>query len=160
MIGKTPSLDSKGLEGLPGRIVNKNESLLPSLVLLPIQGHSQAPVLKSSVGNAKLLPHGHGGFYSGKSSALLQNSTARPLTDLGPTVGAVEPLIQGPSGGSKSSLGISTIQELKKNRFSVPMPVTEKPLVSGKPIDLDKKSKSLLEEYFSVRDCEEAKLCV
>jgi hypothetical protein len=47
-------------------------------------------------------------------SALLQNSTARPLTDLGPTVGAVEPLIQGPSGGSKSSLGISTIQELEK----------------------------------------------
>lgn len=155
-----PSIDSDGLEGQPGRIVNKNESLVPSPALLPSQGRSQAPVLKSSVGNAKLLPHGPGGFYSGKSSALLQNSTARPLTALGPTVGAAEPLIHGPSGGSKSSLGIPKVQELEKDRFSVPMPVTEKPLASGKPTDLDKKSKSLLEEYFSVRDCEEAKLCV
>ena len=55
MIRKMPSLDSKGLEGLPGRIVNKNESLVPSPALLPSQGRSQAPVLKSSVGNAKLF---------------------------------------------------------------------------------------------------------
>jgi hypothetical protein len=62
MIRKMPSLGSKGLEGLPGRIVNKNESLVPSSALLPSQGRSQAPVLKSSVGNAKLLLHGAGGF--------------------------------------------------------------------------------------------------
>lgn len=156
-----PAMDSDGLEGLSGRLLNKNDNLVPSPALPLSQGRSQAPVLKPSVGNARLLPQGTGGFLTGKPSALLQNSTARSLTASGPNVGAAEPLIQGLSGGSKSTVGTSKVQEFEKDRFSAPMPIVEKPLASGKPpADLDKKSKSLLEEYFSVRDCEEAKLCV
>lgn len=155
-----PVMDSDGLEGLPRRIVNKNEGL-PSAALTPIQGRTQAPVLKPSVGNARLLPQGTGGLFSGKPSALLQNISAKPLAAPGLIAGAAEPLFQGPSGGSKSSAGISRVQELERDRFSAPMPVMDKPLASGKPpADLDKKSKSLLEEYFSARDFEEAKLCV
>ena len=156
-----PAMDSDGLEGLHGRMVNKNESLVPSPALHPSQGRSQGPVIKPSVVNARFLPQGTGGLFSGKSSALLQNSAARPLTASGPNAGTAEPLIQGISGGSKSSAGISKVQELEKDKLSAPIPVMEKPLALGKPpTDLDKKSKSLLEEYFSVRDCEEAKLCV
>jgi len=100
-------------------------------------------------------------FFSGKPSALLQNSSGRPLAASGLISGAAEPPFQGPSGASKSSAGISKVQELEKDRLSAPMPVMEKPLALGKPpTDLDKKSNSLLEEYFSARDFEEAKLCV
>lgn len=156
-----PAMDSDGLEGLHGRIVNKNESLVPSPALHPSQGRSQGPGLKPSVGNARFLPQGTGGFFSGKPSALLQNSAARPMTVSGPNAGAAEPLIQGLSGGTKPSAGIPKVQELEKDRFSAPIPVVEKPLALGKsPTELNKKTKSLLEEYFSVRDCEEAKLCV
>jgi len=90
-----PAMDSDGLESLSGRLLNKNDNLVPSPALPLSQGRSQAPVIKPSVGNARLLPQGTGGFLTGKPSALLQNSTARPLTASGPNVGAAEPLIQG-----------------------------------------------------------------
>ena len=105
-----PAMDSNGLEGLSGRLVNKNENLVPSPALPPSQGRSQVPILKPSVGNARLFPQGTGGFSTGNPSALLQNSTARSLTASKPNVGAVEPLIQGLSGGSKSTVGISKVQ--------------------------------------------------
>ncbi|TJX43100.1 hypothetical protein E8P77_30545, partial [Soehngenia saccharolytica] len=95
---------------------------------------------------------------TGKSSALLQNSTARP--PLMHNVGTPEPLVQGPFGGAKPP-GISRV-EVEKDTFSAPLPVPERPVSAGKPSNefLQKKTKSLLEEYFNIRDTREAKLCL
>ncbi|GLJ48101.1 hypothetical protein SUGI_1015570 [Cryptomeria japonica] len=152
-----PVTDPEGWELFSrNRIGSKNETLMSSPVGNPSQGRTQAPVLKPSVGNAKLLPQGTGGFLTGKSSALLQNSAARP--SLVPNVGTPEPL-----GGPRSSnpSGISRV-EVEKDIFSAPPPVTERPVSAGKPPSevLHKKTISLLEEYFSIRDTKEAKLCV
>uniref|UniRef100_A0A0C9S288 TSA: Wollemia nobilis Ref_Wollemi_Transcript_21688_3067 transcribed RNA sequence n=1 Tax=Wollemia nobilis TaxID=56998 RepID=A0A0C9S288_9CONI len=151
-----PGSDPDGWEGLPrGRIGSKNEGLMSSPGVTPGQGRSQASITKPSVGNSKLLPQGTGGFLSGKPSALLQNAGGRPLASLAPNVGAPEPLSQGPFGGRASRV------EPEKDKFPASQPIAERPASAGKPPkDLDKKSKALLEEFFSVRDFNEAKLCV
>ena len=154
-----PGLED-GWEGLPrSRIPTKNEGPIPSSALLQGQGRSQAPVSKSSVINTRLLPQGTGGVFTitGKTSALLQSSTNRPLASVGPNVGPAEPLVQGQYGVSKpfNPTGVSRVQEL------APPPAAERPVVVAKPPPgLNKKSKSLLEEYFNIRDLKEAMLCV
>jgi len=88
LVPKMPTVDGDGLESLPRGIGIENEGLMSSPVLLPSEGQSQAPVLRSFVGNAMLLPQGSGGICSGKPSSILQISTARALAASVPNEGA------------------------------------------------------------------------
>jgi len=101
--------------------------------------HSPA-VSKSASMNTRLLPQGSSGIMSGKTSALLQGSgsVSRPVT-----VSAERPA--------------QSVAPL-----TVPVPV-EKPQPSGPKLSeevLQRKTKSLLEEYFNVRLLGEALQCV
>ncbi|CAL9244015.1 unnamed protein product [Arabidopsis halleri] len=101
--------------------------------------HSPA-VSKSASMNTRLLPQGSSGIMSGKTSALLQGSgsVSRPVT-----VSAVPP--------AQSAAPLT-----------VPVPV-EKPQPSAPKLSeevLQRKTKSLLEEYFNVRLRDEALQCV
>ncbi|CAH2069587.1 unnamed protein product [Thlaspi arvense] len=97
--------------------------------------HSPA-MSKSTSMNSKFLPQGSSGFMGGKTSALLQGSgsASRPLT---PPAQPAAPR-------------------------TVPVPV-EKPQPSAPKLSqevLQRKTKSLLEEYFSVRLVDEALQCL
>lgn len=107
----------------------------------------QTPLVgKAPMLNARLLPQGTGGSISNKTSALLQGagaSTTRPV-NFGP---GLEP----------------SSQVQKPVTAAAVLPLAEKPQVpaaSSKQDDLEKKTLSLLEEYFSVRLLDEALQCV
>ncbi|CAA7046368.1 unnamed protein product [Microthlaspi erraticum] len=103
-------------------------------------GPQHSPAMsKSASMNTKFLPQGSSGFLSGKTSALLQGSgsASRPVTVAAPAQPAAP--------------------------VAVPVPV-EKPQPSAAPKlseeVLKRKTKSLLEEYFSVQLLDEALQCV
>ncbi|KAF4370420.1 eukaryotic translation initiation factor [Cannabis sativa] len=108
-------------------------------------GRGPAPLVgKSTSMNTRLLPQGSGGIISGKTSALLQGSGAPP---------------------SRPSFAAETVAEVAKRApppASLP-PVVEKPqapVLGLSPAELNKKTVSLLEEYFSILILDEAKQCV
>jgi translation initiation factor 4G len=114
-------------------------------------GRVQPPLIgKSPSLNAKLLPQGSAGFISGKTSALLQGSGPPPARPSDYGFGA-EPASQVPVP-AKPVPAVSAL------------PLTEKPQAAPAPRlssdDLQKKTASLLEEYFSVRLLDEALQCV
>ncbi|XP_062157558.1 eukaryotic translation initiation factor [Alnus glutinosa] len=114
-------------------------------------GRVQPPLIgKSPSLNAKLLPQGSAGFISGKTSALLQGSGPPPTRPSDYGFGA-EPASQVPVP-AKPVPAVSAL------------PLTEKPQAAPAPRlssdDLQKKTASLLEEYFSVRLLDEALQCV
>ncbi|WJZ85378.1 hypothetical protein VitviT2T_004918 [Vitis vinifera] len=97
--------------------------------------------------NSKLLPQGSGGFISGKTSALLQGSSASTSQQPSSFVLGVEPISQTPKPVSQAA----------------PVRTPEKPQAAAprsNPVDLRRKTVSLLEEYFSVRILDEALQCV
>lgn len=97
--------------------------------------------------NSKLLPQGSGGFISGKTSALLQGSSAPSSQQPSNFVTGVEPVTQ----------------NLKPASQAAPVRSPEKPLAAAprsNTVDLRRKTVSLLEEYFSVRILDEALQCV
>ncbi|GJY87558.1 eukaryotic translation initiation factor-like protein [Tanacetum coccineum] len=94
----------------------------------------QPPLLgKTPSPSQKFLPQGSGGFISGKSSALLQGS--------------------GSPAASPASVPVS-------RPVPTPSPVAAAPVKVKNPIELKRKTKSLLEEYFSVLILDEALQCV
>ena len=113
-------------------------------------GRGQSPLVgKTAPLNSRLLPQGSGGFISGKTSALLQGSAAPPARPSNYVLGA-EPSPQVPV----SAKPIPTLSAL---------PRVEKPQASAATlnlVDLQRKTVSLLEEYFAVRLLDEALQCV
>ncbi|KAE8735444.1 Eukaryotic translation initiation factor isoform 4G-1 [Hibiscus syriacus] len=104
---------------------------------------------KSTSVNPRMLPQGSGGLMSGKTSALLQGSSTPSAKPSNPILGA-EPVAQ-PSLPAKSV------------PVAIASPVSEKPLTPASklnPADLSRKTRALLEEYFSVRLLDEALQCV
>ncbi|XP_028760877.1 eukaryotic translation initiation factor [Neltuma alba] len=102
----------------------------------------QSPLLsKSAALSSKLLPQGSGGFISGRSSALVHGG------------GGAAPTI--PSNfGSDAEAPPAKV---------APAMSSEKPLAPARKMntdDLQRKTRSLLEEYFSVRLLDEALQCV
>ncbi|MBA0622117.1 hypothetical protein Godav_007685 [Gossypium davidsonii] len=106
-------------------------------------GRGASPVVnKSTSMSQRLLPQGSGGLMSGRTSALLQGSSTPPAKPPNSILGA-ESVAQ-PSLSPK------------------PAPV-EKPLTQAARLntdDLQRKTRALLEEYFSVRLLDEALQCV
>ncbi|KAH6779366.1 MIF4G domain-containing protein / MA3 domain-containing protein [Perilla frutescens var. hirtella] len=117
-------------------------------------GRGQSPLVgKSPSVNQRLLPQGSGGFMSGKTSALLQGSSASPAPPGNYGGQAVDPRSQAPTHRQSPAASVS--------------PVTEKPsappsasTAKSNPDELKRKTVSLLEEYFSVRLLDEALQCV
>ncbi|XP_020231278.1 eukaryotic translation initiation factor isoform X2 [Cajanus cajan] len=110
-------------------------------------GRGQSPFLsKTSTVNSKLLPQGSGGLISGRSSALVHGGTpsARPA-NLG---FSTEPTPQIPEKAVKAVPAIST------EKPQAP------PATKVNSDELQRKTVSLLEEYFSVRLLDEALQCV
>ncbi|KAJ1433578.1 MIF4G-like, type 3 [Sesbania bispinosa] len=109
-------------------------------------GRGQPPFLsKSSALNSKLLPQGSGGLISGKSSALVHGGGAPPARPSNYGLGT-EPAPQNPSPVKP-----------------VPAVSSEKPQAPATKLntaDLQRKTVSLLEEYFNVRLLDEALQCV
>ncbi|OVA11030.1 MIF4G-like [Macleaya cordata] len=113
----------------------------------------QSPLMsKSSSLNSKLLPQGSGGIITGKTSALLQGAGAPAARPSSFIPGAVaEPLVQNP-GPARPIPPVAPV-----------VPVPEKksaPATKLNMADLQKKTVSLLKEYFSIRILDEALQCV
>ncbi|OMO98326.1 MIF4G-like, type 3 [Corchorus capsularis] len=101
---------------------------------------------KSASMNTRLLPQGSGGLMSGRTSALLQGSSTPPARPSNSILGA-EPVAQPPVYAKPAPVS----------------PVVEKPQVPAASLntdDLRRKTKALLEEYFSIRLLDEALQCV
>ncbi|CAN4113254.1 unnamed protein product [Withania somnifera] len=112
-------------------------------------GRSQPPLVgKTPSLNPRLLPQGSGGFVSGRPSALLQGSGGPPARPLGYGFG-MDPASQ-VAGPVRPPLA------------TILPPVAENPQVPAaiSTAELKRKTKSLLEEYFSVRLLDEALQCV
>ncbi|KAE8705931.1 Eukaryotic translation initiation factor isoform 4G-1 [Hibiscus syriacus] len=104
---------------------------------------------KSTSVNPRMLPQGSGGLMSGKTSALLQGSSIPPAKPSNPILGA-EPVAQPSLPGKSVPVAIASA-------------VLEKPLTPASklnPADLSRKTRALLEEFFSVRLLDEALQCV
>ncbi|KAG2668186.1 hypothetical protein I3843_15G143500 [Carya illinoinensis] len=128
---------------------NRSMSRGDASVLQPA-GRGQSPVIGKAALNTRLLPQGSGGFISGKTSALLQGSGPLPARPPNFGLGADEPAPQVPVP-AKPVPAASTL------------PLAEKPLAPAARLnvdDLQRKTISLLEEYFSIRLLDEALQCV
>ncbi|ESQ42611.1 hypothetical protein EUTSA_v10012738mg [Eutrema salsugineum] len=132
---------ARRMPGMPGAD-NDNWEVPRSRSMSRRDGPGPSPAMsKSTSMNTRLLPQGSSGFMSGKTSALLQGSgsVSRPpsISEFGRPQAAAAPL-------------------------NVPVPV-EKPQPSAPKLSQEvfkRKTKSLLEEYFSVRLLDEALQCV
>ncbi|CAL5434946.1 unnamed protein product [Camellia sinensis] len=102
---------------------------------------------KPALFNSRLLPQGSGGFITGMTSALLQGNSAPP-SQPSSFASVVEPITQAPKPVTLApSANLSP----------------EKPLASAAKLnhaDLQRKTVSLLEEYFSIQLLDEALQCV
>ncbi|KHN14133.1 Eukaryotic initiation factor iso-4F subunit p82-34 [Glycine soja] len=112
---------------------------------MPTGGRGQSPFLsKTSTVNSKLLPQGSGGIISGRSSALVHGAGA-PVRS--PNLGfSAEPTPQIPSPVKAVS--------------AIPSEKPQPPAAKLNIDELQRKTVSLLEEYFSVRLLDEALQCV
>ncbi|KAL4332259.1 hypothetical protein GQ457_07G041480 [Hibiscus cannabinus] len=109
-------------------------------------GHAPSPLTnKSTPMNPRLLPQGSGGLMSGRTSALLQGSSTPPVRLSNSILGA-EPVAQ-PSLSAKPA-PVAAVS---------PPPTQAAKL---KPDDLLRKTRALLEEYFSIKLLDEALQCV
>lgn len=138
-----PGMDNDNWEVTRSRSMPRNDSSQSA-------GRVQPQFIgKSPVSNPRLLPQGSSGLISGRSSALLQGSSAPQVRPTNYGIGFESPR-QDPSPVGQ----IPTV--------SVP-PVTAKqtaPSVRLNTEELRRKTISLLEEYFSVRILDEALQCV
>ncbi|PPS03902.1 hypothetical protein GOBAR_AA16751 [Gossypium barbadense] len=110
-------------------------------------GHVPPPLVdKSSLMNPRLLPQGSAGLMTGRTSALLQGSSTPPAQPSNSLLGA-EPVAQ-----PTRPVPVAAVS-----------PVVEKPQDSAAKLNTDelrRKTRALLEEYFSVRLLDEALQCV
>ncbi|KAL8497574.1 hypothetical protein ACS0TY_021056 [Phlomoides rotata] len=131
-----PGMDNDNWEVPKSRSMPRGDVSSSARVQPPLVGKS--PSL-----NQRFLPQGTGSFMGSKTSALLQGpeGSTRPTNYGGP---AVDPTPQAPASIKQA-------------------PVVEKPLPPAVGLnvnELKRKTKSLLEEYFSVRLLDEALQCV
>ncbi|KAL4191380.1 hypothetical protein AMTRI_Chr07g29600 [Amborella trichopoda] len=155
---------TRKMPGMPG--LDDNWEVPRSRSMLKTEGQSlSSNRMPSSIApkqgslNSKMLPQGTGGLIPGKTSALLQGGpTSRIQSGL---VSGLEPKAVAPVGYPKPYE--PKPYEPKPYEPPVPNPL-EKAVpaqqVRQPPVDLVRKTKSLLEEYFSVRDLNEAMECV
>ncbi|XP_054806448.1 eukaryotic translation initiation factor-like [Prosopis cineraria] len=102
----------------------------------------QSPLLsKPAALSSKLLPQGSAGFISGRSSALVHGGSG------------ASPTIPSNFGSNAEALPVKVVSAMPSEK-----PVSPAPKM--KTDDLQRKTRSLLEEYFSVRILEEALQCV
>eukprot|EP01018_Ginkgo_biloba_P036008 Gb_34750 [translate_table: standard] len=162
MPGFVLGIESDGSEAFSFGRKNSRESFMLSPGLLPGQGRAQNTMPKLPVGSARLPPQGNAGFISGKISGSFQNSAARPTAPSKPIIEATEPPNQAHYGGFRQpGFVVPHAQEQGKERFPGPPSAAERPIAATRSsAELYKKSKSLLEEYFNIRDLKEAMQCV
>ncbi|PPR95379.1 hypothetical protein GOBAR_AA25283 [Gossypium barbadense] len=105
-------------------------------------GRASPVVNKSTSMNQRLLPQGSGGLMSGRTSALLQGSSTPPAKP------------------PNSILGAESVAQASLS--PKPAPVEKPPTQAARlnTDDLQRKTRALLEEYFSVRLLDEALQCV
>lgn len=152
-----PVVDSEGWETYSSKNKNKipREGLIPAPNVIPgrpLVG-APAPGPRPNSASSKLLPQGSGGPFFGRPSALLGDSALRTAP---PAPRVLEPLNQGQFG--------TNVKLPDKETINVPPPKVPPPKQTAPPAlssaALEKKSDSLLKEYLSVGDLNEAKLCV
>ncbi|XP_042497802.1 eukaryotic translation initiation factor-like [Macadamia integrifolia] len=118
-------------------------------------GCVQSPLIgKPGSFNSKLLPQGSGGLITGKTSALLGSGAppARPSS----LVSGLDPVAQSP-------VPVRPVPAPSAVPVPVPAPAPEKalaPQMRANPAELQRKTISLLEEFFHVRLLDEALQCV
>lgn len=142
---RMPGIDNDNWEVPRSRSMPRGEGV-PNQPVVCVQ---PALIGKSPSLNQRLLPQGSGGLISGRSSALLQGSGA-PLVR-SPSFG-VDPVSQAPAPAPARPVPTVSVA-----------PATEKPLApaaKSNTEELKRITKSLLEEYFSVRILDEALQCV
>ncbi|KAG9455904.1 hypothetical protein H6P81_000412 [Aristolochia fimbriata] len=136
-----PGIDSDNWEVPRSRSMTKSDGQIPRI---------QAPLVsRPGSFNSKLLPQGSGGLITGKTSALLQGSG-------------------GPPPRSNLVPGVETVPQNATPVKSYTPPLASAPPATGtsspaprvNPVELRRKTISLLEEYFSVRILGEAMQCV
>ncbi|GLU10278.1 hypothetical protein SLE2022_270970 [Rubroshorea leprosula] len=110
-------------------------------------GRNQSPMInKSTSMNSRYLPQGSAGLISGKTSALLQGSSAPPPRPANSILGA-EPVSQIPLAARPAPAAAVAMPPVMEGS-------------QGNPDDLRRKTIALLEEYFGIRVLDEALLCV
>eukprot|EP00262_Sarcandra_glabra_P001251 TRINITY_DN11284_c1_g1_i1.p1 TRINITY_DN11284_c1_g1~~TRINITY_DN11284_c1_g1_i1.p1 ORF type:complete len:804 (-),score=175.31 TRINITY_DN11284_c1_g1_i1:1439-3850(-) len=133
-----PGIDDDNWEVPRGRSMPKSDAqLLPSV-------RGQTPLINRPAPpfNSKLLPPGSGGLITGKTSALLQGSGGPPTRP--------SSLVSGVDNPPQNLGPMKPISQ-----------IPEKPLAPKlNPVNLRKKTISLLEEYFNVLILDEALECV
>lgn len=160
--GYIPGVESEGWEvfSYGRRSKVSREGLIPPPNTLP--GRSAGMPVSGTVPNSttsKLLPQGSGGLGYGRQSALLNDSAAKagtpPIHRQG--VGTAESVGQGQGHYGTAPRNAAVV--LEQERVTVPLKQMAPP-ASSPPAALSKKSESLLKEYLSVADLNEAMLCV
>lgn len=159
MPGYIPVMESEGWETFSIGRKSKigKEGLVPTLNMIPgrtVGIPTSGP--KPNSASSKLLLQGSGSSFLGRPSALLSNSSAKPVAPiLGQNAGILQSTSQGEHGVSQRNfVGI-----LEQERVAGP-PKQTGTEVSLYPAALSKKAESLLKEYLSVVDLKEAMLCV
>lgn len=131
---------TRKMPGMPGLGLDNDNWEVPRTRSMPRGGDQSGsrvqPMNKSPILNSKFLPQVPSGFITGKTSALLQGASA-------PEPKPVEPIIQTP-------------KPVAAPIVSSPAP----PATLSNLAELQRKTISLLEEYFDIRMLDEAKLCV
>ncbi|GMI92857.1 eukaryotic translation Initiation Factor isoform 4G1 [Hibiscus trionum] len=109
-------------------------------------GHAPSPLTnKSAPMNPRLLPQGSSGLMSGRTSALLQGSSTPPSRPSNSILGA-EPVAQPSLSAKPAPVAAVSPPPTQASRLN--------------PDDLLRKTRALLEEYFSIRLLDEALQCV
>ncbi|KAJ7560639.1 hypothetical protein O6H91_04G138100 [Diphasiastrum complanatum] len=165
--GFIPGLEAEGWEtvGIGGR-KNKRDGagLFPTPIGVPLGRIAVPPSRPTNVGpnfGSRALPQGNSALLLGKPSALLGNSTGGSLLNARPFYGLLDAASQTSANPTKSAVPTGIISRDPDKEM-----VPERVLPQGAAIsaqqatDLQKKSESLLLEYFAVADLGEALLCV
>ncbi|KAI5077114.1 hypothetical protein GOP47_0006938 [Adiantum capillus-veneris] len=141
-----PVVDSDGWETYSSKSKNKipREGLIPAPNAMPSK---PAPGSRPNSASSKFLPQGSAVSLINRPSALLGDSTLKTPS---PVPRVLEPLNKGQVSAN--------VKPAEKEKVSVP-PKQAAPLALN-PAALERKSDSLLKEFLSVGDLNEAKLCV
>ncbi|KAH9545381.1 hypothetical protein CY35_12G045000 [Sphagnum magellanicum] len=163
LVGYMAGLEADGWEtvGVGRKTKRETMGVLPVPMAMPGMGpvapasRYPAPPMQGTGVGPRVLPQGSGGYgFLGKPSALIGSGNAGSNL-LSRQSG---PLAQ-PQGG-QGPVG-SPAQEFAKETTRMPPPPPAQPQLTGQlAADLPKKTQSLLNEFFSVVDLNEALLCV
>eukprot|EP00249_Psilotum_nudum_P023072 c28740_g1_i3 orf=193-2736(+) len=149
-----PSTEADGWETFSvGRKSKRDGAVPPNSIPGRMPG---MPVSKPSSASTKLLPQGSGGLFSGRSSALLGECATRP-TPSKPKYGLPDNAIQEQFGAATR---ISSVMDRERTGSLPPLSQPPPPVRHHSSAELLKKSESLLKEYLSIADLNEAMLCV